>query len=108
MQPFCFCVRGRPDRTETSAGGSSSIAIVRIENSGGTMQRKVSRSFHYFALPCLALCLALGLALTAFATVAYNFAGSYRILQVTKLEAKQGARQAANVQLKLSLRVINY
>jgi hypothetical protein len=63
-------------------------------------QSRASRWFQYFAVACFVLCLAL----TAFATVAYNFAGSYRILQVTK----QGAKQAANVQMKLSLRVINY
>ena len=58
------------------------------------MQRWVSRPFCYFALPCLAL-----IALTAFANV-HNFAGSYRILQAT--------RHGGNVQVKLSLRVINY
>jgi hypothetical protein len=72
-------------------------------------QSRASRSFasgpfQYFAAACVVLCLAL----TAYATVAYNFAGSYRILQVTKLDTRQGAKQAANVQLKLSLRVINY
>jgi hypothetical protein len=70
------------------------------------MQRRGSRSFslQHFALPCLALCLvaglALGLAINAFASDARNFAGSYRITEVT--------RQAGNVQLRLSLRVINY
>jgi hypothetical protein len=68
------------------------------------MQRRISRSLKYFALPCLGLCLALGLAvalaLTAFAKDTRNFAGSYRMTEV--------AKQAGNVQVRLSLRVINY
>src|SRR5580692_12415076 len=68
------------------------------------MQRRISRSLKYFALPCLGLCLALGLAaavaLTACAKDTRNFAGSYRMTEV--------AKQAGNVQVRLSLRVINY
>lgn len=60
------------------------------------MQRRVLRSIHYFALPCLALCLALA----AQARNAHSFGGDYKILQVTK--------QDENVEVRLSLRVINY
>jgi len=60
------------------------------------MQHRGSHFFHYFVLSCLALCLGLA----AFATGGHNFAGSYRIMQATQ--------QGAMVQVRLSLRVINY
>jgi len=57
--------------------------------------RKVSRLFVYLCLPCLALCLAL----TALAG-SVHFAGTYHMTNVTK--------QGDMVQMKLSLRVVNY
>lgn len=60
------------------------------------MPRRVSIFSPYFLVPCLAFCLAL----TAVAGVAHNFAGSYRITQL--------GRQGDQVQVRLSLRVINY
>jgi hypothetical protein len=60
------------------------------------MQRRLLRAVQYFCLPCLALCLAL---LTQ-AKDGRNFGGDYRILQVTE--------QGDNVELRMSLRVINF
>ena len=59
------------------------------------MKRRVLRSFQYFGLPCLALCLAL-----AAQANGHNFSADCKIVQVTK--------QDDNVEVKLSLRVINY
>ena len=60
------------------------------------MQPRFLRSIQYFCLPCLVLCLAL----TAPARNTHNFGGDYRILQVTE--------QGDNVELRISLRVINF
>ncbi len=59
------------------------------------MQRKTSRFLIYWCLPCLVVCLAL----VAPARNTRNFGGDYRILQVTE--------QGDNVELRISLRVIN-
>jgi len=61
------------------------------------MQHRVLRSFQYFCLPGLVL----GLALAAQAGGAHRFAGVYQILKVT-------AQHDDNVQVKVSLRVLNY
>jgi hypothetical protein len=60
------------------------------------MQRKASRFLIYWCLPCLVL----SLALVAPARNTRNFGGDYRILQATE--------QGDNVELRISLRVINY
>ena len=60
------------------------------------MQPRFLRSIQYFCLPCLVLCLAL----TVPARNTHNFGGDYRILQATE--------QGDNVELRISLRVINY
>lgn len=60
------------------------------------MPRRVPIFSPYFLVPCLIVCLAL----TAFAGEGHNFAGSYRITQ--------SGRQGDKVQVRLSLRVINY
>lgn len=62
------------------------------------MQRRLLRPVQYFCLPCLALCLAL--ATQAQAKDGRNFGGDYRILQATQ--------QGDNVELRVSLRVINF
>ncbi len=59
------------------------------------MQRKASRLFRCLCLPCLILCLALA----APARNTGNFGGDYRILHV--------AEQGDNVEVRVSLRVIN-
>jgi hypothetical protein len=82
---------------EFSGRSSKLFGNCRIENSGGTMQHRVLRSFQYFCLLGLVLCLTL----EAQASNAHKFSALYQILKVT-------AQDDDNVQVELSLRVINY
>src|SRR5580658_4204896 len=67
----------------------------RMENSGGTMQHRVLRSFQYFCLPALVLCLAF----TAQASGPHKFSAVYQILNVVD--------HGDHVQVRVSLRVFN-
>jgi hypothetical protein len=60
------------------------------------MQHRVLRSFVYFCLPGLVLCLALA----AQASGVHSFTGAYRILKAT-------AQDDGNVKVRVSLRVFN-
>jgi len=60
------------------------------------MQHRVLRSFQYFCLPGLVLCLALA----AQASSAHKFSAAYQILKVVQ--------RGDNVEVQVSLRVFNY
>jgi hypothetical protein len=60
------------------------------------MQHRVLRSFQYFCLPALVLCLALG----AQASGAHKFSALYQILKVSE--------RGDNVEVEVSLRVFNH
>jgi hypothetical protein len=69
------------------------------------MQRRVSRSFQYFCLPCLVLCLALA----AQAKDGRDFAGFYALSNVTEAGDNGGkADRTATVEVTLTVQVFNY